>query len=137
MSEDRKGFIWTDDEESQLLAEIKRDISYDDICTNHKRTIGGIKSRLKMIAVRMYYEKKEMKEIMQTTRLNEFQVTEALEKYKQKMKQSFETKKSEGSNDVVIKNDTMVKELELIRKSIELLQKHIEILEMKIDMKNE
>jgi hypothetical protein len=47
------GRKWTDYEEQLLIKSIREDKLIDDIAKEHKRTSGGIRSRLKVIAVRM------------------------------------------------------------------------------------
>jgi len=42
----RAGNKWLSDEDAKLCQEIKSNISYDDIALEHKRTLGGIKSRV-------------------------------------------------------------------------------------------
>jgi len=41
--------IWNIEEEQQLIEEINKLLNINKICENHKRTIGGIKARLKKI----------------------------------------------------------------------------------------
>ena len=58
------GEKWSDSEEIQLLLELKNDIDIETISQNHKRTIGGIKSRCKEIAYRMYLKNVPIEEII-------------------------------------------------------------------------
>lgn len=115
----RQGSFWTDNEEYELLEEIKNNISEDIICSNHGRTIGAIRSRLKKIAVGMYYKNKNLEDIIRNTRLSEREIIESIVSHQEK--QSCE------------KKTNTEEELQLLRKTVELLQKHIEILEIKIN----
>ena len=47
------GTKWTAIEETQLIDSLSNGKDIDDIAKEHKRTVGGIKSRMKEIAVRM------------------------------------------------------------------------------------
>ena len=44
--ESRKNLLWLKEEESVLLSELNENLSYTVIAINHKRTIGGIKSKI-------------------------------------------------------------------------------------------
>lgn len=59
----RVGKPWTCDEEGQLLKEIADGHDLEAISQNHQRAIGGIKSRLNKIALRMHHEKVSNEEI--------------------------------------------------------------------------
>ena len=47
------GNIWTSEEETKLIEALKDNKNIKDIAKEHKRTSGGIKSRIKELAVRM------------------------------------------------------------------------------------
>jgi hypothetical protein len=60
----RLGKSWNKEEDTQLLKEIKEEISIETIAEKHQRTVGGITSHLKLIAVRSYTIDKEPIEII-------------------------------------------------------------------------
>ena len=85
-----KGQRWTVEGEGQLLDELNKHISISNIAKNHNRTYGGIKSRILEIACKMASNDLPMEEIIQTTKLDETQINEAIEKkkyYKQKVEE--------------------------------------------------
>ncbi|AYV77951.1 MAG: DEAD/SNF2-like helicase [Edafosvirus sp.] len=70
---------WDEDEEKQLLKQIKSE-SISDIATDHKRTDGAIRSRLRHIAYQLHVKGKTVPEIMEITRLSKEKVTELIQK---------------------------------------------------------
>lgn len=65
------GQPWTVEEETLLLAAIAEKKTFDQIATEHERTLGGIKARLQVIAKRMYEaDRKCVEEIMAVTGLD-------------------------------------------------------------------
>ena len=87
---------WSPDEEADLLTEIK-DLSLDEIAKNHKRTVGGIYSRLCVIAVRLMEEENmTLKEVMEITKTNELDIEKQIvrNKYKKKPKDDSDEKPS-------------------------------------------
>lgn len=72
------GTKWTPEEELQLTNSIMADKSIDDIAKEHKRTAGGIKSRLREIAVRMIEnEGKSIEEVSVQLRLTYEEIEDA------------------------------------------------------------
>lgn len=65
------GNKWTQLEEMLLIDELSENISIDEIAKNHGRTVGGIKSRCKDIAYKLYRQNKPIEEITTTTKLSE------------------------------------------------------------------
>jgi hypothetical protein len=61
---------WTNEEERILLEELNN-TDIELIAKNHNRTIGGIKSRLKLIAYNMYINKTPIEEIILKTKIKE------------------------------------------------------------------
>ena len=76
----RRGQPWTGLEEKQLLEEIEGGVDVKQIAVNHRRTAGGIRSRIKLIAYEMYTHKYSMSEIISRTKLTEIQVLEEVKK---------------------------------------------------------
>ena len=48
------GKKWTDSEEFDLIGELNNNVSLETISQNHGRTVGGIKSRQRLIAYKMF-----------------------------------------------------------------------------------
>jgi ATP-dependent DNA helicase PIF1 len=97
-----KGKRWSDEEETRLLLEIKSDVPIADIARTHDRTYGGITSRLREIACKMLSNGRDMKYVIEDTRLTENQINEALER-KQRSATKTQTKKKEdmpSANDI-------------------------------------
>lgn len=132
-----RGHKWTEAEESLLLEELNNGLSLDVIAKSHGRTIGGISSRCKEIAYKMYLKEISMEEIVKQTKLDEEAVKEWIEKKQNKKtkkndkkekakeeKESKETKEGNGDNksdnnnlDIIeMKND-----IKDIKKSIEYI----------------
>ena len=97
--QENMGKAWKQDEITQLLSEIKEKKSTKDIATAHKRTEGGVTSRLRSLAAD-YYCKDSMpiNEIMVITGLSKDSVIDAIAKkeYKDETKKK-SVKKSESS----------------------------------------
>jgi hypothetical protein len=72
------GCPWKDEELLQLLKEVKDRVSYEDMAKAHKRTVGGITSRLRQLAYDYYTEEKSIDEIMAITGLSKEDVLDAI-----------------------------------------------------------
>jgi hypothetical protein len=95
------GKKWTDEEETTLLEELKKNIDIKTISQNHKRKIGGIESRRKEIAYKMYFNHMDIKEIIVKTRLNYETIKQIID-----TKQNYNTKvKSKSKIPISINND--------------------------------
>jgi hypothetical protein len=64
------GQKWTEQEEKQLLEELEKNMKKNDIATKHNRTVGGISSRIREIAYKMYLNKIPMDDIIKKTKLS-------------------------------------------------------------------
>ncbi len=69
--EDKKniGQRWTGKEENMLLQELNDNLNIATIAKNHKRTTGGINSRRREIAYKMYLKNIPIEEIVEKTKL--------------------------------------------------------------------
>ena len=65
------GQKWTDKEDFILLEELNQNIDIETIAENHNRTIGGIKSRCKEIAYKMFLKNISIEEIIKQTKLDD------------------------------------------------------------------
>ncbi len=68
--EDKKNFgqRWTGKEENMLLQELNNNIDIEKIAKTHKRTVGGINSRLREISYKMYLKNVPIDEIVKITK---------------------------------------------------------------------
>ena len=69
------GQKWTEEEEKILIEELNKNIDIELIAKTHNRTTGGIEARRKEIAYKMYRNNASM-EIIEKTKLTEYQITE-------------------------------------------------------------
>ena len=99
------GQKWTDKEEEELLQQIKENMDIENISVIHKRTVGGITSRLGEIAYKMYLKKSNIHNIIEKTKLDENYIRQIIDK-----KENYNPKKI-IKNDIndVNKNDTKEK----------------------------
>ena len=74
------GQKWTDNEENILLEELNTNIDINIIAQNHNRTTGGINSRCREIAYKLYLKKVPMEEIIKNTKLSEDIIKQTIEK---------------------------------------------------------
>jgi len=74
------GQKWTDEEEALLLEELNKNIDIETISQTHNRTIGGINSRRKEIAYKMYLKNVSMEEIIKQTILDDECIRHTIEK---------------------------------------------------------
>ena len=73
------GKPWKQEELGQLLNEIKEKKSFQDIALLHKRTVGGVTSRLREIAARLHLdEDKSVQECIEITGLDKETVVDAI-----------------------------------------------------------
>jgi hypothetical protein len=72
------GQKWTDEEETLLLEELSKNIDIQLIAQYHNRTIGGINSRRREIAYKLYSNNNSMEDIILKTKLDEDQITETI-----------------------------------------------------------
>uniref|UniRef100_A0A6C0JNU3 Uncharacterized protein n=1 Tax=viral metagenome TaxID=1070528 RepID=A0A6C0JNU3_9ZZZZ len=64
------GKKWTEEEENKLLEELNKNIDIETISKIHKRKIGGIESRQKEIAYKMYMKNVSIDKIILKTKLD-------------------------------------------------------------------
>ena len=99
------GQKWTDKEEEELLQQIKENMDIENISVIHKRTVGGIISRLGEIAYKMYLKKSNIRDIIEKTKLDENYIRQIIDK-----RENYNPKKNK-KNDIndVNENDTKEK----------------------------
>lgn len=111
------GNRWTPEEEAQLVDSLGNGKDIDDIANEHKRTSGGIKSRMREIAVRMIEsEGKSIEEVCVALHMTSEEIEDA--KQRRAVKTTLKNKEINHSN--------------IIKKSIDgLLEKGIQLIAIK------
>lgn len=118
------GQKWTDKEETLLLEELNKNTDIEIISQTHNRTIGGINSRRREIAYKMYLKNVSIEEIIKQTKLDDECIRQTIEK-----RQNYNPKKiteTNPSNSIEseiteIKND--IKELKnTIKELVEMMK---------------
>jgi hypothetical protein len=74
------GKKWTHSEETLLIEELNKNMDIKTISESHKRTIGGINSRRREIAYKMYLENISIEEIIKQTKLDDECIRQIIEK---------------------------------------------------------
>ena len=94
------GQKWSDEEETLLLEELSKNIDIETISQTHNRTIGGINSRRREIAYKMYLKNVSIKEIINQTKIDDDCIRQTID-----IKQNNNSKKIIESEIAEIKND--------------------------------
>jgi hypothetical protein len=77
----RIGNPWSSEEEEKLLNELQNNITINNISQNHQRTMTGIISRIKQIALKMYNSGTDIGEIIEATKLSHNEIKIIIEKH--------------------------------------------------------
>jgi hypothetical protein len=100
------GQKWTDEEETTLLEELYNNIDIRIIAQKHNRTIGGIESRRREIAYKMYLKNISTEEIIKQTKLDCDSIKQTIEKrQKNNSKKITNTKELDNILISINKND--------------------------------
>ena len=121
------GKKWTNEDENLLLEDLNNNIDIKIIAEKHNRTKGGIISRQKEIAYKMYIKNISIIEIINKTKLDESIINEYIQKkqYHNDMKQSIKKNKIEE------KKFSIEDEIYDIKNDIDILKNTIkELVEM-------
>ena len=95
------GQHWFPKEDELLLEELNNNIDIQTIAHDHKRTLGAINTRRRLIAGKMYLKKNSLQEIMDKTKLDERTIIEIMGK-----KDNYKSKHILLENDIEqMKND--------------------------------
>ena len=87
------GKSWKDDEVAQLLGEIQKKLSLDQISEIHKRSVGGIRSRLREIAADYYFnDERPIDEIKRYTGLTVEDISDAISRRQHRIDMSAKKK---------------------------------------------
>jgi hypothetical protein len=130
------GTPWREPELLQLLKEIKDKMPYDDIAKLHKRTTGGITSRLRQLAYDYYTEEKSISEIMVITGLSKDDVIDAITRREYAENKKAEKRVEKGKNilvkeshilatTAVITHKSELSELQEIMKTLKSLEARV------------
>ena len=104
---------WSDEEEIKLLEELNKNIDIEIIAQNHNRTKGGIYSRCKHIAYKMYLKNISIEEIIQNTKLDKKIIKEIIEN-----KKEIEKKKPLSIKDEIYQLKNEINELKKYNKEL-------------------
>lgn len=118
------GKLWKDEELLQLLKEIKGQMAIQDIATAHKRTAGGIISRLRSLAVDYHInDSKSVNEIMIITGLPKDDIIDAINKREYRDEIKAKKKSEEHLSTILIKSNrsesSELQEILILLKSID------------------
>jgi hypothetical protein len=112
------GKKWTDDEEAMLLEELSKNMEIEEISKNHDRTTGGINSRRRDMAYKMYIKNIPMNEIMEKTKLDEESIALTIDRRKNiqsKKAVSLESEMAEIKNDIKELKNTIKELVEMMK----------------------
>ena len=96
------GQKWSDEEEILLLQELNDNIDIGIIAQKHNRTIGGINSRRKEIAYKMYLKQLSIEDIIKQTKLDYTCIEQTIQKRQNNTSKKIKTKEFDNDNNVFI-----------------------------------
>jgi hypothetical protein len=99
------GQKWNDEEEALLLQELNDNIDIEIIAQKHNRTIGGINSRRREIAYKMYLKNVSIDEIIRQTKLDNNSIEEIIKKKQNNNSKKIKTKEVDNVFISINKND--------------------------------
>jgi len=99
------GQKWSDEEEILLLEELNNNIDIEIIAQKHNRTIGGINSRRREIAYKMYLKNVSIEEIIRKTKLDNNYIEETIKKRQNNNAKKIKTKEIDNVFISINKND--------------------------------
>jgi len=111
----RMGQPWTKDETSDLLNAVSDGQTIKDIASHHERTIGGIRSRLCIIAAELHFKNKStMEDIAKKTGLSASEIENAIFAKEAKIKKNMADTKIEVGELITVMREINSKLNELI-----------------------
>ena len=133
------GKPWKQDELDQLLNEIKEKKSYTEIADIHKRTKGGIISRLRVIAAELHLnDKRSIQDCIKITGLDMTEVIDAIDKRElnNRIKAKNLELRANAKLQALSKHVDPVSERNIVSKHVDPLHElRIELNEVKKDVK--
>lgn len=106
------GQHWFPIEDEILLEELNNNIDIQRIAYDHKRTLGAINARRRLIAGKMYLKKNSIQEIIDKTKLDERTIIEIMHK-----KDNYKSKHILLENDI----DQMKKDIAQMKNNLQKL----------------
>ena len=73
---------WSIDQQEQLLQELKKKLTYEQISINHNRTLESITTRIKYISYKMYLKKIDIDKIIKKTHLQKQEILNYIDEMK-------------------------------------------------------
>ncbi len=127
------GAKWYDEEDKILLEEIANNIDFETIAKNHKRTIGGIHARIKVIAYDMFLKECSIEAIMEITKMSNKEIETIINKKRQLSTKKINKKElQEVETKQIIKNDEIqLLKTEVINMKSDIVSMRNEIFELK------
>ena len=124
----RMGKAWADHETLNLLKKIRENKTVDTIAKEHERTVGGITSRLRVLAYEFYEEGKTIDQIKKYTGLSTEQIADSISKreYAKSIKERKQNLKNKLKEDPL---DKKMNQEELLQAVREIRDKCNKILE--------
>jgi hypothetical protein len=123
-----KGKSWKEDEIIQLLLEVRQKKTVQTIAEIHQRTVGGIRSRLRVLAWEYHNEGKTIDQIERYTGLPEFEIRKTIAAHhnaKLATEKRIEAKKTlREDNNLVKSNTNILEEILSTLKDIKQLLAH-------------
>ena len=124
----RMGKAWDDHETLNLLKKIRENKTVDTIAKEHERTVGGITSKLRVLAYEFYEEGKTIDQIKKYTGLSTEQIADSISKreYAKSIKERKQNLKNKLKEDPL---DKKMNQEELLQAVREIRDKCNKILE--------
>jgi len=94
------GTKWTEDEINNLLYEIKKNISLDEIAKIHKRTPSSITGKLYSISIKLLEKNMDINEVSKVVNLSVISIQDYMKKYPDKKTKIISETKSETNNQL-------------------------------------
>ena len=107
------GQRWTDEEETLLLHELSKNMDLQLITQSHKRTIGGINTRRRLIAYRMHCNNNSMEEIIIKTKLDEDQIKLTIKKRDNSKEKKIKSKITQQPKKISLENEVIIMKTEI------------------------
>lgn len=117
------GQKWSDEEEILLLEELNNNIDIEIIAQKHNRTIGGINSRRREIAYKMYLKNVSIEEIIRQTKLDNNSIEEIIKRQNNNSKKEIDNVFINKNDYIELQNDVknMKNDIKQIKNTLEEL----------------
>lgn len=117
------GQKWSVEEEILLLEELNNNIDIEIIAQKHNRTIGGINSRRREIAYKMYLKNVSIEEIIRQTKLDNNSIEEIIKRQNNNSKKEIDNVFINKNDYIELQNDVknMKNDIKQIKNTLEEL----------------